>query len=72
MTEAVGSRGLSLGYEGTVSVVDTLRYSYDNIVVLLPQCGNVFQELVHVEVNFRQVNQISRIASNGSQGSSAC
>ncbi len=72
MAEAIGSRGLSLGYEGTVCVVDALRYSYDNIVVLLPQCGNVFQELVHVKVNFRQVNQISRIASNGSQGSSAC
>ena len=51
--------------------MDALGNSNDYVVVLLPDCGDIFQELVHVEVNLRQVNQVSRITGDSSQRSSA-
>ena len=67
MAEAVGSRGLSLGYEGAISVVDTLGNSYQAVALLVIDALYVSQELLHVEVGLRQVNQIRTCAHSGSQ-----
>ena len=71
MAEAVGSRGLSLGYEGAVSVMDALGYSNEAVALLVVDLLDVSQELLHVEVGLRQVNQIRTCAHSGSQTCSA-
>ena len=67
MAEAIGSRGLSLGYEGAVSVVNTLGNSYQAVALLVVDALYVSQELLHVEVGLRQVNQIRTCAQPASQ-----
>ena len=69
MAEAVGRGGLRLGDEAAVGVVDALGDSDDAVAVLLVARGDVSDELVHVEVNFRQIDEVdARLLRVGERG----
>ena len=71
MAEAVGRRGLGLGYEGAVRIVDALGNRYQAVALLFVDLLDVREELLHVEVGLRQVNQIRACAHCGRKTSSA-
>ncbi len=59
MAEAVGCRGLCLGDEAAVRVMDALGDGDDAVAVLLVAFGHVGNELVHVEVDLGEVNKVA-------------
>ena len=71
VAEAVGGRGLGLGDEGAVGVVDALGDGHHAVALLLVDALHVGQELIHVEVHLGQVHQIGAGAVGGGQGGGA-
>ncbi|CAN4047413.1 DUF2892 domain-containing protein, partial [Dysosmobacter welbionis] len=65
VAEAVGGRGLGLGDEGAVGVVDALGDGHHAVALLLVDALHVGQELIHVEVHLGQVHQIGAGAVGG-------
>ena len=68
MAEAVGGRGLGLGDEGAVGVVDALGHGHQAVPVLVVDGLDVGQEALHVEVGLRQIDQVGAAAGEGGQG----
>ena len=68
VTEAVGGRGLGLGHEGAVGVVDALGHGDEAVVALGIDALDVGDELVHVEVGLGHVDQVGAAAVFAGQG----
>ena len=58
MTEAVGRGGLRLGDERAVGIVDAFGDGDDAVAVLLIGLGDLGDELIHVEIDFRQIDEV--------------
>ena len=68
MTEAVGGGGLGLGDERAVGVVDALGDSDHAVALLLIDALHVLQELVHIEVHFREIDEVGTGALVSGEG----
>src|SRR5699024_6431542 len=62
MAEAVGGRGLGLGNEGAVGIVDALGDGDHAVLVLFIAGSDVSQELVHVEVHLGDIDEVGAFA----------
>ena len=71
MAKAVGRGGLGLRNKRTVRVVDALGNSDEHIVFLLIDAVHIREELLHVKIDFRQVNQIRSGAAGRCQRGAA-
>ena len=71
MTKAIGSRGLSLGDERTISVVDALGHSHHAVALLLIDALDISHELLHIEVSLRHIDEVGASAVGGSKTGSS-
>ena len=71
MAEAVGGRGLRLGDEAAVGVVDALGDGHHALAGLVVDGGDVSDELVQVKIHLREVDEVGTAAGPGGQGSGA-
>ena len=58
MTEAVGRRGFCLGNETAVRIMDTFGNRNQNLSVCTVDALDIGEELIHIEVRLRQVDQV--------------
>ena len=71
MAEAVGGRGLGLGHEGAIGIVDALGHGDHALAGLVVDGLHVGDEAVHVKVDLGQVDEVGAVAGPGGQGGGA-